>query len=190
MIYIPKLASALKCTIYFNFSNCLIQGTLTLKTIRTSELSNGLYMLTYPTITINTNLSHCTYIVNDMINFNLCNNIVNTCDLWHNRIQHPSYETLTHINQLFTLNIQYKSSIICDNFFYLSKKYCLFTTTMTFQNPVLILFTWTFWGPFRYHICLVTNIFSLLLTTTTDSVEFFKMKFKYEASHFIQYAKT
>lgn len=61
LISIPRIATTLDCTIYFDSSKCLIHGDNTLKMIGTTELFNGLYMLTpsylsFQTITICTNL--------------------------------------------------------------------------------------------------------------------------------------
>lgn len=86
LIYIPRIATALNCTIYFDSFKCLIHGNLTLRMIGTTKLTNGLYMLAFPFIFFH--ISTKSIIPNNSIYFKSCNNIFNRCDIWHNRVSH------------------------------------------------------------------------------------------------------
>lgn len=87
-----------------------------MKKIGIIDISNGLYILTHPSLITDTNLSYTKH--DNNMNTRTCNNIVNNCDLWHNRLGHPSYDTLSHINKTFHLHISSKSSIVCDTCFF------------------------------------------------------------------------
>lgn len=53
---------------------------------------------------------------------NISNHIINNCNIFHNDFDHPSYNTMVHINKYFRLTDLSKNTLPCDTWFYAKYK--------------------------------------------------------------------
>lgn len=109
LIFVLKLTDFLNSNLNFTSSKCIIYGTYTMKRIGAVKLHHDLYILTIP--------------LSPKYVFSLNNIFVNnhkilSCTLWHNRLGHPSYETITKINTIFPLPNYSKKFSPCKTCFY------------------------------------------------------------------------
>lgn len=94
----PKLTKTLHCQLLFNTLDCVIHDLCSKKMIDTTELHGGLYLLTFPPVTLhNTPSAH-------YINSTLTRSIDKSpnCSLWHLRLGHASYAKLLEFNKSFS----------------------------------------------------------------------------------------
>lgn len=183
LISIPRIATVLKCTIYFDSSKCLIHGNHSLRTIGTSKLTNGLYMLTFSSIFVPINTKHV--VPNNSICFKSYNNISNRFNLCLNLLGHPSYDTIIHINKKIPLNITTKSTSICDTCFIAKQKRLPFYYNFTKSLTCFDIFHMDIWGPISTPSMFGHKHFLTIVDDYSRLCWIFLMKLKYETSPLI-----
>lgn len=177
IISIPRITAALNCNVQFTSTHCTIQVNHTQKTIGTADLHQGLYYL---------RLHHHLAPHNPAISFPVNNRQINTCNLWHHRLGHPSNDTATQINKLYPLRDFQYHTIPCDSCFAAKQKRLPFPHSSTNSIACFDIIHMDIWGPYSTPSMFGYRYFLTIVDDHSRFCWIFLMKLKSETSNYVK----